>query len=258
MKRSIIIAALTALANINVSAQTETKNASVDYNLNLNEVVVKSTAPKTRMKNGAMVTRIEGTVLESAGTAEEMLSRVPGMMRMGGQLQVIGKGTPIYYINGRKVEDPIELQRLQSTEIKEVEVIRTPGAQYNADANAIVKIRTVKREGEGWGLLASINDSNIAISLKSQEQYVIYIAKAGTVIVKANKEFTYVYGETVPNTNTYDAKDFTYECDDESVVFDSIDWIMDLSYTGAYIPVGRYVATFSNVKLYKDGVWGQV
>ena len=103
-------------------------------------------------------------------------------------------------------------------------------------------------------VLASINDSNIAISLKSQEQYVIYIAKAGTVIVKAIKEFTYVYGETVPNTNTYDAKDFTYECDDESVVFDRIDWIMDLSYTGAYIPVGRYVATFSNVKLYKDGV----
>lgn len=103
-------------------------------------------------------------------------------------------------------------------------------------------------------VLASINDSNIAISLKSQEQYVIYIAKAGTVIVKAIKEFTYVYGETVPNTNTYNAKDFTYECDDESVVFDRIDWIMHLSYTGAYIPVGRYVATFSDVKLYKDGV----
>lgn len=103
-------------------------------------------------------------------------------------------------------------------------------------------------------VLASINDSNIAISLKSQAQYVIYIAKAGTVIVKAIKEFTYVYGETVPNTNTYDAKDFTYECDDESVVFDRIDLIMDLSYTGAYIPVGRYVATFSDVKLYKDGV----
>lgn len=99
MKRSIIIAAMAALANINASAQTETKNDSVDYNLNLGEVVVKSTAPKTKMKNGAMVTRIEGSVLESAGTAEEMLARVPGMMRMGGQIQVIGKGTPIYYIN---------------------------------------------------------------------------------------------------------------------------------------------------------------
>ncbi len=103
-------------------------------------------------------------------------------------------------------------------------------------------------------ILASINDGNIAISLKSQEQYVIYIAKAGTVIVKAIREFTYVYGETVPWVNTYDAKDFTYECDDESVAFDRIDWIMHLSYAEEYIPVGRYVATFSDVKLYKDGV----
>lgn len=78
--------------------QTEVSNDSVDYNLSLGELVVKSVAPKTKMRGGAMVTRIQGTVLESAGSAEDMLARVPGMMRMGGQLQVIGKGTPIYYI----------------------------------------------------------------------------------------------------------------------------------------------------------------
>ena len=60
---------------------------TVDYNLNLGELVVKATMPKTKMKNGALVTRIEGSVLESAGTAEEMLVRVPGMMRRGGVLQ---------------------------------------------------------------------------------------------------------------------------------------------------------------------------
>ena len=125
----------------------------------------------------------------------------------------------------------------------------------SADGTVLSDYDSAKYDGAtGFNIvLASINDSNIAISLKSQEQYVIYIAKAGTVIVKAIKEFTYVYGETVPNTNTYNAKDFTYECDDESVVFDRIDWIMHLSYTGEYISVGRYVATFSDVKLYKDG-----
>ena len=76
---------------------------TVDYTLNLSELVVKATMPKTKMKNGAMVTRIEGSVLETAGTAEDMLSRVPGMMRRGGVLQVIGKGTPIYYINLYKI-----------------------------------------------------------------------------------------------------------------------------------------------------------
>ena len=155
---------MAALANINVSAQTETKNDSVDYNLNLGEVVVKSTAPKTKMKNGAMVTRIEGSVLESAGTAEEMLARVPGMMRMGGQIQVIGKGTPIYYINGRKVQDTEELKRLKSHDIREVEVINNPGAAYDASTRAVVRIKTRRLRGEG---LSGRMDLSDAQALKS-------------------------------------------------------------------------------------------
>ena len=132
---------------------------SIQQLFQIEEVTVKASLPKTRMKGDAILTRIEGSVLEHAGTAEDVLAKVPGLVIRQGQIEVLGKGTPIYYINGRKVEDPLELQRLQSTEIKEVEVIRTPGTQYNADANAIVKIRTIKREGEGWGLLATFNDT---------------------------------------------------------------------------------------------------
>jgi len=102
-------------------------------------------------------------------------------------------------------------------------------------------------------LLASINDNNVAIVLKSTENYIIYVAKAGTVIIKANKEFTYVYGEIVPEGSTYNTNDFTYECDDESIVFDRVDWIMLLSHAEEYINVGRYVATFKDVKLYNNG-----
>ena len=122
---------------------------TVDYNLNLGELVVKATMPKTKMKNGALVTRIEGSVLESAGTAEEMLARVPGMMRRGGVLQVIGKGTPIYYINGRRVQNEDELSRLKSADIREVEVISAPGAIYDAQVSAVVRIKTCPQQGEG-------------------------------------------------------------------------------------------------------------
>ena len=104
-------------------------------------------------------------------------------------------------------------------------------------------------------ILASVEDKNIAISLKSNADYVIYIAKAGTVIVKAKAEFSFVFGITwSADTIKYSAQYFDFECDDASVVFDRIDWIMHLSHAEEYIPVGRYVATFSDVKLYKDGV----
>ena len=132
---------------------------SIQQLFQIEEITVKASLPKTRMKGDAICTRVAGSVLEHAGTAEDVLAKVPGLVVKQGQIEVLGKGTPIYYINGRKVEDPLELQRLQSTEIKEVEVIRTPGAQYNSEANAIVRIRTIKREGEGWGLFASINDT---------------------------------------------------------------------------------------------------
>ena len=132
----------------NSDAQTEKKD-SVDYSLNLNDLVVKSSGQRTKMKNGAMVTRIVGSPLESAGSVEDMLARVPGIMRMGGQLQVIGKGTPIYYVNGRKVQDIEELKRLKSYDIREVEVINSPGAAYDASVNAVVRIKTRRQQGEG-------------------------------------------------------------------------------------------------------------
>lgn len=132
------------------SAEAQTAgNDTIDYNLSLKEVVVKSAAPMTKMRGGAMVTRIQGTALESAGTADDMLARVPGMMRMGTSLQVIGKGQPAFYINGRRVQDMEELKRLKSHDIREVEVISNPGAAYDATVSAVVRIRTRRVQGDG-------------------------------------------------------------------------------------------------------------
>lgn len=103
-------------------------------------------------------------------------------------------------------------------------------------------------------LLASINDSNIAISLKSQEQYVIYIAKAGTVIVKAIKEFTYVYGfKWTSDAIKYGSSNFSYECEEE-VDFDDVVWEAHISSASEYVLAGKYVVSFVNAKLMKNGV----
>ena len=154
----LCLAALAAMLGVATAmAQTEKKD-TVDYSLNLQEFVVKSTASRTKMRNGAMVTRIVGSPLESAGSVEDMLSRVPGMMRMGGQLQVIGKGSPIYYINGRKVQDLEELKRLRSQDIREVEVVNSPGAAYDASVNAVVKIKTRRQQGEGLSGRFDVSD----------------------------------------------------------------------------------------------------
>ena len=69
------------------------------------EVVSKDGVPNTRLKAGAMVTRIEGTPLAQSGTLGEMLIKVPGMTGTDEAPEVLGKGSPLIYINGRKMRD---------------------------------------------------------------------------------------------------------------------------------------------------------
>ena len=114
----------------------------------LDQVVVSGQRPNTVIRDNAMVTRIEGTPLQHMGNATIVLSQVPGLMLQGGQLVVIGKGAPIYYINNRKVRDITELLRLSSEQIAEVAIIHSPGAEYEAGTAAVVRINLV-RTGEG-------------------------------------------------------------------------------------------------------------
>ena len=128
----------------------------------LSEIVVKGQMPKTKLTGSSMITTIQGTILGQSGTAKEMLSKVPGMTLKGEDLEVLGKGTPIFYINGRKMQDKDELKRLRSEEIASVEVITNPGAQYDATVSAVVRIKTIPREGDGFGFdLMAANNQNL-------------------------------------------------------------------------------------------------
>ena len=117
----------------------------------LGEVVVKSYLPKTQAKGDAMVTRVSGTVLEKAGTAENLLDKIPNVTAQDGAVTVFGRGTPEIYINGRKVRNQQELDQLSSDNIKSVEVVSNPGARYDASVKAVIRIFTKKVEGEGFG-----------------------------------------------------------------------------------------------------------
>lgn len=115
---------------------------------------------------------------------------------------------------------------------------------------------TAKYDGaKGFAIiLASVEDKNIAISLKSAADYVIYISKAGTVIIKANGEFTFVYGfKWTSDAIKYSASNFSYECEEE-VDFDDVVWEAVISSASEYVLAGKYVVSFANAKLMKNGV----
>lgn len=124
----------------------------------LGEAVVSARRPISRLEAGAIVTTVENTVLSKSGNAKDLLARVPGLNRNSDDnIEVLGKGTPLFYINGREMRDPKELERLRSEDIKSVEVIQNPGARYDSSISAVVRIRTVKRAGDGFGVDATAN-----------------------------------------------------------------------------------------------------
>lgn len=115
----------------------------------LQEVTVKSHAPKTQFKGEGMITTVEGSILERMPTMDLMLDRIPGLMSRQGSVSVLGRGSPRIYINGRIMQDGAELERLRPEEIKTVEVIANPGARYPASVSCVVRIVTKKPVGEG-------------------------------------------------------------------------------------------------------------
>ena len=117
----------------------------------LGEVEITALRPTYKMTTDGVATNVENTVLSKAGTAEGVLSKIPGLTKKGDGFEVFGKGTPLIYINGREVRDASELDQLKSEDVKNVEVITNPGASYDASVKCVVRIRAKPAQGEGFG-----------------------------------------------------------------------------------------------------------
>ena len=144
----------------------------------LGEVVVKANLPVTRAKGDAMVTNVTGTILEKAGNANDLLDKIPNVSAGGGSVNVFGSGQAEVYINGRKMRNASELEQLSSDNIKSVEVVHTPGARYDAEVKAVVRILTKKPQGEGFGF-NNITSTNYKWDWSFNEQFDFNYRKGG-------------------------------------------------------------------------------
>ena len=137
----------------------------------LEGAVASAVMPKTRLTGEGLQTNVRGSVLENAGSANDVLAKTPGLIKGQNGLEVIGKGSPMVYINGRRVTDASELGRLQSNEIQSVEVITNPGAQYDATVRAVVRIRTIRRQGDGFGFNLNASDAQSLLWARGNDPF---------------------------------------------------------------------------------------
>lgn len=115
----------------------------------LEEAVVTASRVVHQLKNGNLVTDVANSPLSNEHNAMDVLKKIPGMTMNKGALEVFGSGSPIIYVNGRKVSSSDELSMLDPKNIKDVELITNPGSKYDAEGKAVLNIRTLVRD-DGW------------------------------------------------------------------------------------------------------------
>ena len=111
----------------------------------LKETVV--TAAKMQIeRDGANYTlrNLGGTIMGNAGNALDLLRWTPGVIvNMNEDISLIGRdGKTEVYVDNHKVTDNAQLKAITSQDIKRVEIIREPDAQYASSVASVIRLFT--------------------------------------------------------------------------------------------------------------------
>ena len=114
----------------------------------LQDVTVRAKRKAFKLKDGTFVANVAAVPsLRNSGSIDNLLNRIPFVQGSDGSFSVLGTGgEATLYLDGQRVEDASILQHLRSQDIASVEVINTPGAQYKASTNSVIKIQTIKKQ----------------------------------------------------------------------------------------------------------------
>lgn len=123
----------------------------------LNEVTIKAWKPQVKVESGKTVINVEGTALAAGNTAYNMLSRAPGVsVDQSGNFMINGKKGVTVTLNGRQTylsgeELKSLLESMPAENIREIEVVHTPSAKYDAEGTSgVLNIKLKENKGNGF------------------------------------------------------------------------------------------------------------
>ncbi len=150
LSRKLTIPTTTTLDNLVLQTATES----------LDGITVTARRPTIEKRPDRLIFNVENTSL-STGNAANILKNTPGIFEMNGTYMVQGSAA-VVYINDKRVyitADELNafLTGQSGDNIKSVEVITNPSANYDAEGMAVININTSK--GVSLGYKGSINGS---------------------------------------------------------------------------------------------------
>ncbi len=126
--------------------------ASDSVSKKLNEITVIAERPGVKLEGSTIVTTIAGTQYEKLGSILDVLTQMPMINVSDREITVSGKGAPEIYIDGHPLRDFSELTLLRPDNVDKIMLLLAPGAMYNNDVAAVVKIVTRKKFIDGLSL----------------------------------------------------------------------------------------------------------
>lgn len=143
--------------NIQVNADIILPVVKMELSQNvLDGVEVTAYRKPFKLDKEGITADIPNTILAKQTTLDDLLCKIPGIQKRGEDIEVIGRGLPTYYINGREVTDRTELDNLAIDQIQSVRLVTNTGVRYHSEQRAVIEIKT-KRLGEGLAFNVSGN-----------------------------------------------------------------------------------------------------
>jgi len=222
-----------------------------DATINLQKVVIKGHRKYISRENGKLTLDVQNSNLKNIGKATDVIKYIPGMLYTNGKYEVFGKGEPVY-IDGRKQTNTSGLSLLSSTNVKSVQLITNPGAEYDAETRSVINITTVHHSLDGLSGIVGAEISKHK-NLSNNEEVNLNIHKGALDVFLA-----YQYDNTRSDIR-YDVNQFNYEQDtfheisasEYSDRSHSHDYNVGMNYAinKNHTIGGRYLGSISNYKM---------
>ena len=223
-----------------------------DATINLQKIVIKGHRKYISRENGKLTLDVQNSNLKNIGKATDVIKYIPGMLYTNGKYEVFGKGEPVIYIDGRKQTNTSGLSLLSSTNVKSVQLITNPGAEYDAETRSVINITTVHHSLDGLSGIVGAEISKHK-NLSNNEEINLNIHKGALDVFLA-----YQYDNTRSDIR-YDVNQFNYEQDtfheisasEYSDRSRSHDYNVGMNYAikKNHTIGGRYLGSISNYKM---------
>ena len=112
----------------------------------LGEVTVTGHRKLIKSDKGKLTLQVADSRLSTLPSANDILSFVPSVKVLGESVEIIGKGTPLIFINGKEIKNTSQIQSLQPEKIKTITVDRNPSSKYDARYKSVIHIITKDAE----------------------------------------------------------------------------------------------------------------